>query len=48
MWRMRQSDPDYEAFLERLPVLRRYKGLVRDRLHHFAMRCPGFRGGNGN
>ena len=41
---MKPTDPDFAAFLERLPVLRRYEDLVRGRLHQFAMRRPGVRG----
>ena len=41
---MRHADPDYAAFLDRLPVLRRHEDLVRGRLHQFAMRRPGVRG----
>lgn len=41
---MKPTDPDYAAMLKRLPVLRRYEGLVRGRLHQFAMRRPGTRG----
>ena len=41
---MRQTDPDFAAFMERLPVLRRHEDLVRGQLHQFAMRRPGVLG----
>lgn len=41
---MKQTDEDFAAFMERLPVLRRHEDLVRGRLHQFAMRRRGVRG----
>ena len=41
---MQRTDLDFAAFMERLPVLRRYEDVVRGRLHQFAMRRPGVRG----
>lgn len=39
------TDPDYAAFVERLPVLRRYELVIRSRLHPLAIRDPGSHGG---
>ena len=37
---MDATDPDYAAFVDRLPVLRRYEEVIRTRLHHWAIRDP--------
>ena len=41
---MQTTDPDFAAFLARLPVLRQHEELVRIRLHQWAIRRPGTRG----
>lgn len=40
---MKQSDPDFAAVCERLPILRRHEEIMRTRLHQHAIRFPGTR-----
>ena len=42
---MDATDPDYAAFVDRLPVLRRYESVIRSGLHPWAIRDPESRGG---